>query len=381
MMKTRQSLCRDFGGTARLCWLRGPTLCAAAAAVTLLSLAGGCAKDAGPGDPKVAVIYRDPAFADSKPFIDVDDWRDEPRRHRYVHGGLEGTHLRFSIYLPPEELYRERFLLMLEGGQGGLDKMMTHPEGLAMTGVNAPWAWVFNLAFDEMGAYLVETNDGNWPNEGLGVDTDMVLWRASAHGTRYAREVAAKMYGEWPKFGYVNGCSGGGLRSAVHLENAGDIIDGAVPQAFGVNQRPNWSIYGLVGALAGHKIPGIIDAAEVGGSGDIHAGLNARQRDALSLMMRMGWPRQATNQMQQAWPASPFSLYNIMDKDPGYFEDFWNAPGYLGYDNPGELAPLLVDTTVTVERTITLSELQQGQTFRTGPEVATYGADTGEVLD
>ena len=37
------------------------------------------------------------------PFIDVDEWRDAPRRHRYVHGGFKDTHTRFSFYLPPKE--------------------------------------------------------------------------------------------------------------------------------------------------------------------------------------------------------------------------------------------------------------------------------------
>ncbi len=42
-----------------------------------------------------------PAWADSmfsKPFVDVDEWRDEPVRHRYVHGGFKGTETRFSMY-------------------------------------------------------------------------------------------------------------------------------------------------------------------------------------------------------------------------------------------------------------------------------------------
>ena len=33
----------------------------------------------------------------AKPYIDVDEWRNEPVRHRYVHGGFEGTETRFSL--------------------------------------------------------------------------------------------------------------------------------------------------------------------------------------------------------------------------------------------------------------------------------------------
>ena len=46
----------------------------------------------------------DPMFVD--PFVDVDEWRDEPVRHRYVHGGFEGTDCRFSMYFPDAEALR-----------------------------------------------------------------------------------------------------------------------------------------------------------------------------------------------------------------------------------------------------------------------------------
>jgi hypothetical protein len=36
-------------------------------------------------------------------FIDIDEWRDSRRPHRYVHGGLVGTHTLFSFYFPPAE--------------------------------------------------------------------------------------------------------------------------------------------------------------------------------------------------------------------------------------------------------------------------------------
>ena len=43
----------------------------------------------------------DPIY--DKPFVDIDEWRDQPVRHRYVHGGFEGADLRFSFYFPPPE--------------------------------------------------------------------------------------------------------------------------------------------------------------------------------------------------------------------------------------------------------------------------------------
>src|SRR6185503_3079690 len=45
----------------------------------------------------------DPLF--DTPFVDVDEWRDDPVHHRYVHGGFEGTDTLFSMYFPPPERY------------------------------------------------------------------------------------------------------------------------------------------------------------------------------------------------------------------------------------------------------------------------------------
>ncbi|MEP7318497.1 MAG: hypothetical protein ABI921_07140, partial [Panacibacter sp.] len=44
-----------------------------------------------------------------EPYVDVDEWRDIPVRHRYVHGGFKGNDTRFSFYFPPKEKYQGRF--------------------------------------------------------------------------------------------------------------------------------------------------------------------------------------------------------------------------------------------------------------------------------
>ena len=51
--------------------------------------------------------WADPLF--TQPFVDIDEWRDKPVRHRYVHGGFKGTDALFSIYFPPKEHYQGRF--------------------------------------------------------------------------------------------------------------------------------------------------------------------------------------------------------------------------------------------------------------------------------
>ncbi len=52
-------------------------------------------------------VTADPLFAE--PWVDRDEWRDTPVRHRHVHGGFSGTETRFSFYFPPAEQYQGRF--------------------------------------------------------------------------------------------------------------------------------------------------------------------------------------------------------------------------------------------------------------------------------
>src|SRR2546423_8090281 len=85
------------------------------------------------------------------PYVDIDEWRDSPQRHRYVHGGFGGTDTRFSFYFPPAEEYRGRFVHMLEGGVGGNESTV-----LGMMGLGNSLDLPFGL-----GAYLVESNQGH----------------------------------------------------------------------------------------------------------------------------------------------------------------------------------------------------------------------------
>src|SRR5256885_10327054 len=107
-------------------------------------------------------------------FVDVDEWRDDPVRHRYVHGGFEGTDTLFSVYLPPPERYAGRFLQMIQGGVGGDDSTLTGPMNMGGTSVD--------FAFD-CGAYIVESNQGHRGLD-LSVDPSVMVWRARAAGGR-----------------------------------------------------------------------------------------------------------------------------------------------------------------------------------------------------
>ena len=134
-------------------------------------------------------------------FVDVDEWRDAPVRHRYVHGGFEGTDTRFSFYFPPAEQWRGRLLQPLEGGNGGHEN--TAQGGMGSTG---------GIAFAAAsGCYLVESNQGHFGDDMriLLSEPTVGAYRASAQSARYSWELAAEMYGSAPHHGYVYGGSGG----------------------------------------------------------------------------------------------------------------------------------------------------------------------------
>ena len=286
---------------------------------------------------------------DAQPFIDVDEWRDAPRRHRYVHGGFTGTHTLFSFYFPPAELYRGRFFQFLEGGAGG------HEVLLAAGGAVGESFWAFDFAFEEYGGYLAESNQGHFPGEGTGFTNDYELYGASAQTAVYGRQLAAEMYGTEPHHGYIWGISGGGARSGFCLENRPDVWQGGAPHA-GIGQSSQWSPWALTWLTARQKFAEIIDAAEPGGSGNPFAVLSSPQRQALADLYRRGWPRGAETQLAP-FTAWAFPMYATLDADPGYLRAFWTEPGYKGADDPESLREVTVHQRATVKRIVPATEV------------------------
>lgn len=206
----------------------------------------------------------DPHFG--APFIDVDEWRDKPRRHRFVHGGFEGTHTLFSFYFPPAEQYRGRFYQHLEGGAGGHENLLAVAGEASSFADIIGWTWLFELAFDEMGGYLVESNQGHYPCEGVGFGDVVEMYRASTQAARYSKTLAAEMYGAAPSHGYVFGGSGGGVRSSACLENVADVWAGGVPfVGTGLGTMVLWSAHALATELLRKgELAGVVDALEPG---------------------------------------------------------------------------------------------------------------------
>ena len=118
-------------------------------------------------------------------WTDVDEWRDTPVPHRYVHGGFAGTDTRFSFYFPPPQQWQGRLLQTLEGGNGG-------HEHTAQSGVGTMGGIAFAA---ESGAYLVESNQGH-----IGSDLSIMFseptvhaYRASAQSARYSKPSRTKV--------------------------------------------------------------------------------------------------------------------------------------------------------------------------------------------
>jgi len=266
--------------------------------------------------------FADPVF--TEPFVDVDEWRDAPVRHRYVHGGFSGTDCRFSVYFPDATRYQGRFfhpVSPVPGSEHGAT------EGALLGYIE------FAVA---SGGYLVESNLGRFRRALRGEDSTIAGYRASAAVARYSRALAAEQYGEHRPYGYVFGGSGGAYRTMACIENGPDVWDGAVPYIHGtmMSMPSMFSVQAHAFRVLRDKVPQIVDALEPGGSGDMYAGLTKEERDALAEVTRMGFPPQAwfdADRVRLQYTTVWAGLFDhFATWDPTYFDDFWTVPGYLG---------------------------------------------------
>jgi len=294
---------------------------------------------------------RDPLY--EKPYIDVDEWRDKPVRHRYVHGGFADTECRFSFYFPPPERYEGRFYQHLMA-VSGMEKAAFEP---AMEGFMIADSVQFTI---DAGAYFVESNQGRttmFPG-----DDPTVNFRASAASARYSRVVAAEMYGPHRPYGYVFGGSGGAYKTIACFENAIGVWDGALPYVMGSPMSiPNlFTVQAHAMRVLRDKFPSIVDAVEPGGSGDMYRGLNVEEREALAEVTRMGFPPRAWFNVQRialGYTGVFSSLVdNLVKWDPGYFEDFWSVPGYLGANPTESLKKARIQHKTSISEIVTASE-------------------------
>ncbi|MCF0160795.1 MAG: hypothetical protein HUJ99_08385 [Bacteroidaceae bacterium] len=293
----------------------------------------------------------------TQPYVDVDEWRDTPVRHRYVHGGFKSNNTRFSFYFPEQKDYEGRFYQYITP--------MPDSELIVM---NQPADEYNSISFSiHSGAYFIETNEGGAIDlsNPMSADPTIGAYRANAACASFSRLVAQEIYGSHRPYGYCFGGSGGGYRTVGSMENTQGVWDGAVPYVLG-------SPYAIPNVFASRmnamrildqKLPQIVDAMEPGGSGDPYAGLNDEEATALREVTKMGFPLKGWYGYKDLGIHGFLVLYpSVVMMDKSYFEeDFWNKPGYYGHDHPDSFRHARIQEVATISRFFTLEEgVEQG---------------------
>ncbi|MCU1594591.1 MAG: hypothetical protein JWO12_1983 [Frankiales bacterium] len=317
-------------------------------------------------------VVTDPFFG--APYIDLDEERERPSPHRFVHGGFEGTDTRFAFYFVPAASYKGRMFQPLEGGHGGNEVTF----GGGMLG---EMFQRIKLS-EDLGGYMVESNQGHIGDDfdaKAGPDPSLYGHRGSAESARFSKHVAEQVYGSAPAYSYVWGGSGGGRRSPLCLENAPGVWQGAMPMTSGGEiAEPGNNACVRTGGITGFgqmfnvqrllkdKLLDVVDAMAPGGSGDPFAGLDTHQREQLALLYRLGYP--AGNESMIAEPMGQMWLWTAMaqtliEEGPDYFADFWTTPGYVGHDEPQHVEKDVLNQVVTVSRVLSARDLNTDPAF------------------
>ncbi len=268
----------------------------------------------------------------AKPYIDAQEWRDGPVRHFYVHGGFEGTDMRFSYYFPPSDQYEGRFF-----------QHVTPVPDSEILAQKLPAGKYNKIGFSvASGAYFVETNGGGVIDLTKGsqalADPTITAYRANAAAAVFSRHLARQFYDikERP-YGYIYGGSGGAFRTIGGLESTKAVWDGGVPYVNGSTMAiPNmFTVRMQALRVLRDKFPQIVDALEPGGTGDPYAGLTEYEASVLREADKMGFPMPSWFGYRTMGLHGFAALYGgVSMADPSYFSDFWTKPGYLGHDQP-----------------------------------------------
>lgn len=266
----------------------------------------------------------------SKPYTDIDEWREKPVKHRYVHGGFTGTETRFSLYFPPKEQYQGRFFQYITP--------FPDNENLSQGATGEDDKISFAIS---SGAYFIETNGGgkvDFSKQGFASDPTIGAYKANAAVAQFSKTIAAKFFGNHRTYGYAFGGSGGAYRTIGSIENTDGVWDGVVPYVLGSPMAiPNvFAVRMNAMRILDKKLPQIIDAVDAGGSGDMYAGLNQEEKEALMEATKLGFPPQSWFGYKTMGIHGFIALYQGMRMaDAQFFDDFWKVKGYLGA-NPTE---------------------------------------------
>ncbi|HVQ63107.1 MAG TPA: hypothetical protein VMT78_01160 [Terriglobia bacterium] len=333
-----------------------------------------------PGAPMLTTAdCVDPRFND--PYVDIDEQRNTPVPHRYIHGGFKGTDARFSFYFPPREQYQGRFF------------QNTHQ---LLNSENGPPG---NIGFAvASGAYYVQTNIGGVERATTTeqavfgkLDPTVGGYRVNAEAAKFSRIKASEIYGNRRHYGYLYGGSGGAFQTISSAENTVGVWDGFAPYVMGSpNAIPGVltvRIHALRVLKNRDKFPAIMDAIDPGGSRDPYAGLNEEERAALKEATRLGFPLRGwwNHATLNGGPLTLVAGY-VPYLDPTYTDDFWSKPGYLGTDKTSSVSAARIQHKATVanvitspQRRIELSSVPTGDL--TGADiVVTSGAAAGKSV-
>ncbi|MEI7585551.1 hypothetical protein [Runella sp.] len=285
------------------------------------------------------------------PFIDVDEWREKPVKHRYVHGGFEGTEARFSFYFPSKEQYKGHFFQYItpfpdnenlsQGASGEEDKI-----GFSVS----------------HGAYFIETNGGgrfDFTGQKKAGDPLIGAYKANAAAAQFSKTVANHIFGTHRTYGYAFGGSGGAYRTLGGIENTEGVWDGAVPYVVGSPMAiPNvFSVRMHAMRILNDKFPQIIDALEPGGSGDMYAGLNEEEKAALTEVTKMGFPPKSWFGYKTMGVHGFRAIYSGMTMaDRSYFQNFWTKEGYYGSKPPASLLKARLQKVSKIKKGIPYAE-------------------------
>ena len=294
--------------------------------------------------------YGDSAF--TEPYVDVDEWRDQPVRHHYIHGGFKSNGTRFSFYFPAKEDYDGRFFQYITP--------MPDNEFIVQ---NLPMNEYNSIAFSiENGAYFIETNEGgaiDFSNPMAG-DPTIGAFRANAASAMFSRLVAKELYACDRPYGYCFGGSGGAYRTAGSIESTQGVWDGAVPYVMGSPYAiPNvFAVRMHAMRVLDKKLPQIIDAMEPGGSGAPYAGLNEEETQVLKEATAMGFPLKGWYGYKEMGIHGFIVLYpTVVMMDQAYFnDDFWRKPGYYGHDHPESFVGYRIQQPTRIKRFVYTDE-------------------------
>lgn len=262
-----------------------------------------------------------------KSFIDKDEWQirelktGEKLHFRFVHGGFEDTNIKFSFCLPKKEVYKERFFQFVSPFPGPDEEIAS----FNLTNENDKIAFAISH-----GAYFVETNMGS--KQAFSAPSDPTIqFKSSALAAEYSRIVAKEMYGEHRPYGFIYGGSGGGYKSIGCIENT-NAFDGAVPYIIGSPMAiPNChTSRAHAMRVLRNVMDKICDSLEPGGSGDMYAGLNEDEIQALKEVTLMGMPPKCWLWKTMDSGALSVLAPTVEEIDPEYFVDFWEKDGYFG---------------------------------------------------